>query len=350
MSYGLPALIGLGLIMALVLILPFSVRWVEEELEAFLLVMGCLAVSISRLWSGHLVAEAMAEPVKISCAVLIFGFAFRSLRGAIAEGVSGLSTKLGLPMFFFALVVALGLASSVVTAIVAALVLVETISALRLDRRTECALVVLACYSIGLGAVLTPIGEPLSTIATARLAGPPHEADFFFLTKLLLPWVLPGMLFLGGLAARTSRGVSRGSPGLTQENDEDALAIIRRTLKVYVFVAALVLLGRGLSPLVERWLIQMPADALYWMNISSAALDNATLAAAEISPRMDIGRIRAVLIALLVSGGMLIPGNIPNIISAEKLGIKSREWARAAVPLGLVMMTAYFIALKAVTP
>ena len=83
-----------------------------------------------------------------------------------------------------------------------------------------------------------------------------------------------------------------------------------------------------------------------WANISSAALDNATLAAVELSPRMDIDRIRAVLIALLVSGGMLIPGNIPNIISAEKLGIKSREWARAAMPLGLFMMTAYFLALK----
>ncbi|MBI4060577.1 MAG: DUF1646 family protein [Elusimicrobia bacterium] len=346
MSYGLPALIGLGLIMALVLVLPFSVRWVEEELEAFLLVMGCLAVSISRLWTGHLVMEALAEPIKISCAVLLFGFAFRRFRGTIANGVSKLSGRLGLPLFSFLLVVALGLASSVVTAIVAALVLVEAISALRLDRVTERSLVILACYSIGLGAALTPIGEPLSTIATARLAGPPHNADFFFLAKLLWPWLLPGMLVLGALAARESGGTVPRSKGLSQDAPEDAWTVFRRALKVYVFVAALVLLGRGLSPLVERWLIRMPASALYWANISSAALDNATLAAAELSPRMDIDRIRALLIALLVSGGMLIPGNIPNMISAQKLGIKSREWARAAVPLGLVMMTAYFFALQ----
>ncbi len=33
---------------------------------------------------------------------------------------------------------------------------------------------------------------------------------------------------------------------------------------------------------------------------------------------------------------MLIPGNIPNIISAGKLGITSKEWARLGVPpLGL---------------
>lgn len=346
MSYGLPALLGLGAIMALVLVLPFSIRWVEEELEAFLLVMGCLAVSVSGQWTGHLVAEALAEPLKISCAVLIFGVAFRRLSGALTTGVRFLSRKLGLPAFSFFLVITLGLASSVVTAIVAALALSEAISALRLDRKTERALVILACYSIGLGAVLTPIGEPLSTIATARLAGPPYNADFFFLAKLLWPWVLPSMLCLGILAAHRSRGVVIGSPGLAQETREDAWAVIRRALKVYVFVAALVLLGRGLAPLVERWLVRMPADALYWANIASAALDNATLAAAELSPQLDLDRIRAILIALLVSGGMLIPGNIPNIIAAEKLGIKSREWAREAVPLGLVMMTLYFAALK----
>ena len=351
MSYGLPALIGLGVIMALVLILPFSVRWVEEEIEAFLFVMGCLAVTISSLWTGHLVAEALAEPLKISLAVLLFGFVFRRFRGAIGGGVSRLARKLGLPAFSFLLIVALGLASSVVTAIVAALVLVEAISALRLDRETERSLVILACYSIGLGAALTPIGEPLSTIATARLAGPPHNADFFFLARLLWPWLLPGILVLGALAARKCAVVGvTGSKGLSQDAREGAWAVIRRALKVYVFVAALVLLGRGLSPLVELWLIRMPTDALYWANISSAALDNATLAAAELSPRMDIDRIRAILIALLVSGGMLIPGNIPNIISAEKLGIKSREWARAAVPLGLVLMTVYFVALRLVAP
>ncbi|HAZ07342.1 MAG TPA: cation transporter [Elusimicrobia bacterium] len=350
MSFGLPALIGLGVIMALVLVLPFSVRWVEEELEGFLLVMGCLAVSISRQWTGHLVSEALSEPLKICCAVLLFGFAFRRFRGAIANGVLKLSAKLGLPVFSFALVVTLGLASSVVTAIVAALILVEAVSALRLDRRTELSLVILACYSIGLGAALTPIGEPLSTIATARLTGPPHHADFFFLARLLWSWLVPGMLVLGILAARQGAGIVTRSGGLSQDASEDVWTVVRRALKVYVFVAALVLLGRGLSPLVERWLVRMPANALYWANISSAALDNATLAAAELSPRMDIDRIRAVLIALLVSGGMLIPGNIPNIISAQKLGIKSREWARAAVPLGLVMMTVYFFALRLVAP
>ena len=66
-------IIGLGLIMGLVLALPFSVRWVEEELEAFLLVMGCLAVTMSGLWSRHLIGEVLTEPVKSSVVAWLDG-------------------------------------------------------------------------------------------------------------------------------------------------------------------------------------------------------------------------------------------------------------------------------------
>jgi len=40
---------------------------------------------------------------------------------------------------------------------------------------------------------------------------------------------------------------------------------------------------------------------------------------------------------------MLIPGNIPNIICASKLSIKSREWAAFGGPLGMAMMIGFFI-------
>jgi predicted cation transporter len=39
---------------------------------------------------------------------------------------------------------------------------------------------------------------------------------------------------------------------------------------------------------------------------------------------------------------MLIPGNIPNIIAASKLGISMKEWASFGVPVGLVAMALYF--------
>ena len=39
---------------------------------------------------------------------------------------------------------------------------------------------------------------------------------------------------------------------------------------------------------------------------------------------------------------MLIPGNIPNIIAAGKMGITSKEWARYGVPLGFALLLIYF--------
>jgi predicted cation transporter len=73
-------------------------------------------------------------------------------------------------------------------------------------------------------------------------------------------------------------------------------------------------------------------------NVVSAVLDNATVAAAEIGPSLSEAQIKSALLGLLISGGMLIPGNIPNIIAAHALHIKSTEWARLGVPLGLIIM------------
>jgi len=87
-------------------------------------------------------------------------------------------------------------------------------------------------------------------------------------------------------------------------------------------------------------LLKLPPQILFWVNMTSAILDNATLAAAEIGPSLSTAQIKSALLSLLISGGMLIPGNIPNIIAAHALRIKSSEWASLDCPLGLVMMIA----------
>ena len=48
------------------------------------------------------------------------------------------------------------------------------------------------------------------------------------------------------------------------------------------------------------------------------------------------------VLGLVAFGSMLVQGNLPNIVAAEKLGIKSREWARIAIPVGVVLTIAYF--------
>jgi predicted cation transporter len=335
---------GLVTIVGLVLVLPFLSKRVEKQLEAFLFVMGCLAVTISGLWSWNLVKEALVDPIKITLAVLIAGLIFKFIRPKIGAWAHSFGRRFGYPTLFFIIVAGLGLMSSVITAIIAALILAEVISALRLHRTLEVRLVIIACFSIGLGAVLTPIGEPLSTIAVAKLRGEPYHADFFFLLKLLGKWIIPLVLLLGVLPAFLSTKHKRDEgPTLVEDRPEETKDMFIRAGKVYLFVLALVFLGTGFTPVVDKYLTRIPSEALYWVNIISAILDNATLTAAEITPLMPEQTIKDALAGLLIAGGMLIPGNIPNIICANKLSIKSREWAVFGVPLGMVIMVGFFI-------
>jgi predicted cation transporter len=337
---------GLMAIMVLVLTLPFFSHRVEKQLELFLFITGVLSVTISGQWSWHLVREALVDPIRITLAVLIAGVLFRLIRPKVGVWANRFAKRVGFAPVFFVIVAGLGLLSSFITAIIAALILAEIVSALRLPRAVELRLVVIACFSIGLGAVLTPLGEPLSTIAVSKLAGEPYHADFFFLLKLLGQWVIPLVFGLGLLTMLLPNKHEVGDPAFTEDKPEQTRDILIRTAKVYVFVLALVFLGTAFTPIVDKYLTRIPAAGLYWINIVSAVLDNATVTAAEISPMMSEQTIRTVLLGLLIAGGMLIPGNIPNIICANKLAIPSREWARVGVPLGLALMSGAFVVLR----
>ncbi len=343
------AIPGLALIMALVLLLPFSIKRVEEELEFFLLLMGCAALTVSNLWSWHVVEASLVDPIKISAAVLAAGFLFKAGKKYVEGFIERLERVIGIKHALFALIIALAFLSSLITAIIAALILCEIIQHLRLDQQSQIRAVVYACFAIGLGAALTPLGEPLSTIVTARLSGAPHYAGFFWLSRLLLLWVVPAIIAVAAAAAYW-RPLGRDSVSRkdTAEGEDSTRTILFRAAKVYVFVAALVFLGEGLSPIAGRVIPALNSWQLYWLGLSSAALDNATLAAAGITPYMSREQILSFTISLLISGGVLIPGNIPNIVCASKLGIKSREWAKTAIPAGLALLLIYFLALTAI--
>src|SRR3989339_1131412 len=166
-------IIGLGIILLAVLMLPFIFKQIEHNLEIFLLVMGILSVSVAGLWCRDLLTEAITAPVSIKHpiveVVFFSGLIFRFLNKKIGHSINKLVDIFGLKLFIFFLIVVLGIFSSVITAIIASLMLAQVISELKLDKKTEIKLVVITCFSIGLGAALTPVGEPLSTIATAKL-------------------------------------------------------------------------------------------------------------------------------------------------------------------------------------
>jgi predicted cation transporter len=363
MALEVGVLIGYLVIFLAVLLGPFKIHVIEENLEPFLLVCGIAAMTLSGFteipgeemgWTMEIIEEALTAPLHVGDIfgipigifqiVLVVGLIIYKWHAPIHKVIRKLTDMLSVKVLGFLLIVGLGLTSSVMSAILAAIILVEVVNAMPLSRKSKIDLTIIACFSIGLGAALTPLGEPLSTIAISKLSGEPYHAGFTFLLDMLGKYIFPGIFVYGIIGMFFLGKISPKDQGMAAADyNETVKDVIMRAVKVYVFIMALVLLGEGFKPIILEYFIQIPSGILYWVNMVSAILDNATLAAAEIGPALSELQIKSILMGLLIAGGMLIPGNIPNIISAGKLGITSKEWARLGVPMGLVSMAIYFV-------
>jgi len=356
---------SLFILLGLVLILPFKVKKVEENLEPFFLVMGIIVVTVTHfalvtyaeipMWTPTLVTHALESPIGIVKigeipvlgifqVVLIVGLVIYFFNKPIYLALLKLMKKIGMRAFAFVFITLFGLISSLISVIVSSVILAEIALAMPLERKKKLEFIVIACFSLGLGAALTPVGEPLSTIAVRKLAGPPYYADFFYLLNLLGIYIIPGVVVLGIYGAYRI-GNAKIEKLEVPEYTESIRAVVMRAVRVYVFVTALELLGAGCVPIIVWYISHVPPVALYWVNIISAFLDNATLTAAEIGPSLTEFQIKSALMGLLISGGMLIPGNIPNIVAAARMKITMSEWARLGVPIGFVLMVVYFVIL-----
>ncbi|HNX18317.1 MAG TPA: DUF1646 family protein [Methanoregula sp.] len=354
--------IGLLIVFILVLVLPFKVKCIERNLEVFLFACGISALTLSGLitiagehtgWSLAIVEEALLSPLKITTVfgipigivqiVLVFGLLIYFFYHKLQSAIVGMVERVPLDWIIFMLIVVLGFVSSIISAILAAIILVEIVNALPVVRKAKVEIAVVSCFSIGLGAGLTPLGEPLTTIVVSKLAGAPYHAGFTFLFDQIAIYIIPAVIALGIVGVILYRRIPAGDEKLECVVERETIReILIRAGKVYLFIMALVFLGEGFKPLILEYIISIPSAGLYWINIVSAVLDNATLAAAEINPALSLPQITSALMGLLIAGGMLIPGNIPNIIAAGKMGISSSEWAKIGLPLGIVLMVVFF--------
>ena len=344
-------LIALPIILVVTAALPLLVHKIEKNLEIFLFVMGAAAILVTNQfhWEEHL--EVLKHIFTnfnlylITGVVFLLSLAFMLLEKKIDYVAGTVLEKLPLKVAVVLIILVLGLFSSLITAIIASMLLAEIVSMLPIKRKQAVRVNIVACFAIGLGAVLTPVGEPLSTITTSKLG-----CDFFYLFKILGPYIIPGVALLAVLGAFVVHDWRKDSSVAIEQMDPDKLTmkgVILRTVKIFAFIVALELLGAGFQPFIDAYVIKLDNLILYLINMVSAILDNATLAAAEISPSMHgpehVAQVRTILMSLLISGGMLITGNIPNIVTAGRLKIKSLEWAKFAVPVGLVMMAVYYV-------
>ena len=102
------------------------------------------------------------------------------------------------------------------------------------------------------------------------------------------------------------------------------------------------ILGTGFQPIIDQYISKLSSAALYWINISSAILDNATLTAAEITHNMTTSQIKAILLGLLVAGGMLIQVIFKYNFSRKIKNFK-QKLGKLGVPLGLIMLVNFLI-------
>jgi predicted cation transporter len=326
-------------ILALLLFGPLAFTTIEHNIEIYCLALGVLATLIGTGFTRELILEALHEPVAISIAVIVAALLFGWTRPGLERVFKRLRHQVSRPVLTAVSVFVIASISSIITAIVGALVLVEVIGFLHLGGDKRVRVTVAGCFAIGMGAALTPLGEPLSTLAARAL-----DLHFLGLFELLAPWVFPGVIVSSIIAGVFARGEYDEAPASAQVRQTYG-AIFFQAGKVFAFIAGLVMISSAYGPIANEYVSKMSNDLLFWANTVSAALDNATLVALEVHS-MTLPRAREAILSLLVSGGMLIPGNIPNIVSAGALRIGSASWAKIGVPMGLVMLGIYFAVIK----
>jgi predicted cation transporter len=355
----------IGMLVAL-LTIPIVSKRVEHNIEYFFLAAGIIAVSAVGMWSLHLLEEALLHPVVIGSipigitqVVLAAGLVFYYAKNRIY----GFASRLSNPYILASIVFALGIASSIISAIVASVILAELLALSRLARGHKVKVSILAAYAIGIGAALLPLGEPLSTIAIAKLKGEPYNASFTFLLENLWDIIIPLVALFSILAYISVKGIriikvgkykesnaiinnNNSNADTAKEYESSVKVVVMRAVKIYAFIFGLTLLGEFFKPLAEP-VADLGVYVLYFFGLISAAADNATLTAALVSPSMSLDEIRAFITSLVISGGMLIPGNVPNIVFASIIGIRFKEWARIGVPIGMPVFLAVAILMLA---
>ncbi len=285
--------------------------------------------------------SSIINQIGIFQVVLIAGLLFTRYIKNVENGVMKLEKRLSLPFVASLIILVTGISSSIISAIVASVLVAEVSRVIPIERKRKNIFLVISAFSIGLGASLTPVGEPLSTILVEKLSGPPYYANFFFPFFLLFDYVIPIIIVLTiisfYLIKRSSR-IEKDNTGYRLTYNE---AVIR-AVKIYIFVFSLTLLGSSFQIIVNKYIVHFSPSLMYMFGATSAFLDNATLTAAIISPSMSLIQIKSFLISLLISGGFLIPGNVPNIVIAYSHKISFREWAKIALPVGLPLFFIFF--------
>ncbi|MFH0851294.1 MAG: DUF1646 family protein [Candidatus Peregrinibacteria bacterium] len=387
-------LLGAGLIVSLIAMigLPILLKVVDEELGYFFLLLGgavlWLAFSngivifehgdfIQTAMHGHResLVGILAEPkllllfyFGLSLGALVFR---RQIETVVRAAAKRFSPGLLVGGFIF-LVGNLGSVSVVVMATFGGIFFV-TLQKITHRNFTSC--VVVFSAAIGISALLTTVGEPLSLFIARNLG----EGTAYLLrtyTGIVLVNVSLLALLGGWLAARAPKLTETKEEAMVREVNEAETEVVAQreggkevtealmavevyeeeqhnlmhevdrllhsTAKLYFFVIGLLLFGEGVKPIAAHVFSSLSPMAAFFGNAISAVADNALLGLLEVQKGMPQHVVFVLGLSLAFWGVGLVPGNVCNIVLKEKLEISFGTWAKAGVPLALLLAAVNF--------
>ena len=298
-------------------------------------------MTLAGAWRWDIASRAAALPLGITLTVIVADVIFGRARGLMDRALGWVQARAARPLVCCGAVFVIALLSAILTAIVAALMLAEVVELMRLGSRARVRVTVAGCFAIGLGSSLTPLGGPLSTLAASGLrTGSAGCSQCWRRTCSRVCW--PARSSRGSLpplmATRAPPRRCRPSYPFANQPFAPSSAGSRFTFssRDWCWSARLLLRWRritcrcfvsrrstGRTRFQRRWTTRR------WSRWKSTRWTRR-------------GRAPAAILALLLAGGMLIPGNIPNIVAAAALRIGAGDWARIGIPMGLALLGIYF--------
>ncbi|MBI1813042.1 DUF1646 family protein [Candidatus Peregrinibacteria bacterium] len=383
----------LGSLVALI-VLPMCIRWIDDQLGYFMLFLGAgllwlsLSLGVVQFDTGAFVQTLLLsqrsglhllllEPWVLILCYFSLSLLLLFLRRPLHRGLRRWSRTIHPPVlvFLWTLIAgSLGSLSVVVMAVIGALFFAILRDVTHRDY-TPC--VILYAAAIGLSALLTTVGEPLSLFIAQTLG----EGSGYLLRTFGGIYIVNilALAFASGFLASRSRiipetleermlkDVHRAERVVAQKKDvmevKEALhaveefeehahdfshefdRILHSTTKLYFFVLGLLLFGEAAKPVAARVFADLPPLAAFFGNAVSSVADNALLGLLEIHKGMPQSLVLVLGISLALWGVGLVPGNVCNIVLKERHGISFRRWASIGLPcaMGLAVLNVTLI-------
>lgn len=122
--------------------------------------------------------------------------------------------------------------------------------------------------------------------------------------------------------------------------------LLHKTAKLFSFVLGLMLFGVAMKAVAAQTMTKAGTGLLFWANSVSTFADNALLGLVEILRGMGQYEVLSAGISLALWGVGLIPGNVCNVVLKELLGISFKEWAKVGMPVAIALAVFNFVLLQ----